>query len=415
MNRKASITPLPKRADAPERASSERAARSETQRLRAEVERQSQLARILEDSLEAVADGIVTMDHRGEVVHVSGQLDRDPLVEDDAPILPSSVVNRLRQERPTGTEARVFALEWEGSAAPARYEVRALPISGTNDAVTDGHTGNITLFVFRNRTRERSLEEQLDRSHDLASLGRLAATVAHEIRNPLAAIRGFATLLGEDLTAESPHHLQVERILRGVDRADRIVAELLEYARPVKLRVEPISLESLLAEAVTTLRGSTRWNPKLELDFSIDLGLSPCRGDRRLLLQVLDNLFNNAIDAMQGEGMLTLRVREAEDKRGASGPADSAGAMGSSGRIRIVVRDTGCGMSSDEVARIFEPFYTSKAGGTGLGLALVRRIVEAHEGSVHVVSAPGRGTSFVLDLPTAVVAMGAEEARKETA
>jgi signal transduction histidine kinase len=214
----------------------------------------------------------------------------------------------------------------------------------------------------------------------------MAATVAHEVRNPLAGIQGFATLLRRDLHDRPELQTQVDRILLGVEGANRIVADLLEYSRPLLLHKEGISLEALLAESLAAAQISKRWTPQLQIDVDVDPVLPVCQGDRRLLLQVLNNLYDNAIDAMGGSGCLSVRAR-------------SAGGAGGE-RIRIVVRDNGCGLTAEEVARVFEPFYTSKPGGTGLGLAIVRRVVEAHRGHVHVVSAPGKGTSVVLELPT---------------
>src|SRR5690606_24905059 len=121
------------------------------------------------------------------------------------------------------------------------------------------------------------------------------------------------------------------------------------------------------------------------VDFEFEQVLHVCVGARRVLLQVLNKRYGDAIYAMAGSGFLSVRAR-------------SAGGVGGE-RIRIVVRDSGCGLTAEEVARVFEPFYTSKPGGTGLGLAIVRRVVEAHRGHVHVVSAPGKGTSVVLELP----------------
>jgi len=181
---------------------------------------------------------------------------------------------------------------------------------------------------------------------------------------------------------------QIDRILRGVEAADHIVSDLLEFCRPVQPRKETISPESLLAESLGSVRArASASTGALEIDLHVEPDAPACCGDRRLLVQALQNLYTNAVGAMNGTGTLSIRAR-------AAGPATRPD------RVRIIVRDTGCGLGADEVARIFQPFYTTRPGGTGLGLPLVRKIVEAHGGRVHVVSAPGRGTSVVLDLPT---------------
>ncbi|MCA9729810.1 MAG: hypothetical protein KC729_19155, partial [Candidatus Eisenbacteria bacterium] len=317
------------------------------------------------------------------LVHVSDALIDAP--GDGLPGLPTLVLDRLREESASALDGRPrsFELVWDREELGRRvYEV----VVATGRATDQNDRPFLTLFAFHDRTRLAELESELDRSRDLAALGRMAATVAHEVRNPLAAIQGFSTLLRRDLNDRPELQGQVDRILRGVDGANRIVGDLLEYARPLSMQSEPVSIESLLAESLAAAQVSRRWTPRLHVDVSVDSVLPACWGDRRLLLQVLGNLYDNAIDAMQGEGCLAVRARVA------------GGAGGE--RIRIVVRDSGCGLTAEEVARVFEPFYTSKPGGTGLGLAIVRRVVEAHRGHIHVVSAPGKGTSVVLELPT---------------
>ena len=354
----------------------------EVGRLRAEVQQRERLGMVLEGLLESLCDGTVALDFRGVLVHVS-----DSLVEssvDGLPGLPPFVLDRLREEGGAvlGGRPRIFELIWDREDLGRRvYEV----VVATGRAIDQGDRPFLTLFAFHDRTRIVELEAELDRARDLAALGRMAATVAHEVRNPLAGIQGFATLLRRDLSDRPDLQGQVDQILLGVDGANRIVADLLEYSRPLTLHRESMSLEALLAESLAAAQMSRRWTAQLQVDVSVDAALPSCPGDRRLLLQLLGNLYDNAIDAMQGAGCLSVRAR-------------TAGGAGGE-RVRIVVRDSGCGLTAEEVARVFEPFYTSKPGGTGLGLAIVRRIAEAHRGHVHVVSAPGKGTSVVLELP----------------
>jgi len=274
----------------------------------------------------------------------------------------------------------------------------------------------VTLFVFRDRTRERELERLAERSRELVSVGQMAATIAHEVRNPLGAIHGFASLLQQDLEGQERPLRLVGKILGGVARADGVITDVLEFSRPLEIRAVPLDAASLLEESLLGLRLSPKWRDEIELDTHLDPDLPMCLGDRRLLLQVLANLYRNAIESMDGNGTLSIRVRPAEGTCGES-PVGSMGGdrrgSGEAGRIRVVVRDTGCGMTAGQVARVFEPFYSTKPAGTGLGLALVQKIVEAHGGRIHLVSAPDRGTSVVLDLPaceSAVTAPSCEEA-----
>jgi signal transduction histidine kinase len=373
----------------------------ELESLRRLVDGREQLCLVLEEVLEASTDGIVALDFRGRTVHVSeslresvpagdGALDRSGSAR-TAPVspgesLPRSVERRLRREAAAlrAGETRRFDLRWlRPDRGTERYRVTA---TAGSDPAGEGRL--LTLFTFFDRTRDAALERELAEARNLAALGQMAATVAHELRNPLGAIQGFAGLLSRDLAGQPALLRQAERILRGVERANQIVSDLLEYTRPVAPRREPVSLESLLAESVAALRASTLSLDSVEVDLRVDPELPAALCDSRLVQQALHNLYANAIQAMGGEGTLSVRAR-------------AAGPTARPDRLRVVVRDTGCGLEADEVARIFQPFYTTCPGGTGLGLPLVRRIVEAHGGHVHVVSAPGRGTSVVIDLPAA--------------
>jgi signal transduction histidine kinase len=221
-----------------------------------------------------------------------------------------------------------------------------------------------------------------------AALGPAVVLVAHELRDQLGAVQGLAALLIRDLVGQPAYLRQAARILRGVEGADRIVSDLLAYTRADAPRREPVPLSSLLAASIAAWRASAPPLNRAEVDLCVDPDLPDCVCDARIVQQALQILYANAVQAMDEGGTLFVRAR-------AAGPA------GRPDRLRIVVRDTGCGLGADEVAQIFQPFQITGPGRAGLGLPLVRRVVEAHGGRVHVVSAPGRGTSVVIDLPAA--------------
>lgn len=383
----------------------------ELNRLRARLEQREQLGVVLEGLLESLADGIVALDFRGDVTHVSDALLEPSLAVGAETTLPREILARLRAEAVSvGTQPRRFELRWNREETGTRiYEVVAAAAQlGPGTAADEGaatpatHTGGsglapgddrpggplLTLFAFHDRTQLHELRRELERTRDLAALGRMAATVAHELRNPLGVIQGFANLHERDLRAAGADTRAVERILQGVEGANRIVGDLLEYARPASPQEQVIAVEALLAESVAMLEISPRYRREVSVDIQVDGHLPVVRGDRRLLLQALANLYHNALDAIDGVGAISIRAR-------------TTGGVVGKDRLRIVVRDSGCGLAAEEVQKIFEPFYTTKPGGTGLGMAIVRRTVESHGGEVHVVSAQGRGTSVVLDLPAA--------------
>lgn len=234
--------------------------------------------------------------------------------------------------------------------------------------------------VFQDLSELNALRSQLQQRERLALLGEMSATVAHEIRNPLGGIEGFAGLLALDL-AEDPERLNlVERILEGTRRLDRVINGLLDYARPISLQLRPVDCGTLIETAVE----QTGTPPD-----GIQVIRRAAPGLRALLdpdhfVQVLINLLSNAYQSF-APGTGTVEVE--------------ASARGES--VVFAVRDTGCGMDEETRQRMFSPFYTTKAQGTGLGLAFSAKIVEAHGGHFEVDSSPGGGTEVRVFLPRA--------------
>ncbi|MBI2528376.1 MAG: hypothetical protein HYV93_20640 [Candidatus Rokubacteria bacterium] len=248
-----------------------------------------------------------------------------------------------------------------------------------------GTVGLALIFYTQHRhLREVSeLEEAMARTERLARLGDLAAAVAHEVRNPLNAISmGLQRLGAEFQPAEVQEYGRLVGLMRGeVARLDGIVEEFLSLARPLSLALAPTDFHELLRSVAALIEGeAARSGVKTVL--SIQGGLPPARADGGRLTQVLLNVALNALQAMPGGGTLTL------------------GATSAAGAVTLTVSDTGAGIPADLLPRIFEPYVTSKARGLGLGLAIARRIVEAHGGRIEAASEPGSGSRFTITLPT---------------
>jgi PAS domain S-box-containing protein len=225
----------------------------------------------------------------------------------------------------------------------------------------------------------RELEQQLSHSEQLATVGEMAAGLAHEIKNPLAGIAGAIQILGETLPTEDDRREVVEKVLEQVQRIDGTVRDLLAYARPKAARLAPTDLHEVINAAlrVVVLFPQTRINVVRHYQN----GLPKPMIDGQQFGQVLSNLFINAIQAMQDGGTLTITTTS--DPKG----------------IHVSVRDTGKGVPKSKLSRIFDPFYTTKTRGTGLGLPICRRVVEAHHGTILVNSRSGQGAEFVIELP----------------
>ena len=223
----------------------------------------------------------------------------------------------------------------------------------------------------------------------LASLGTMAAGIAHEIRNPLANIRIAIQALDKQLPAQHPHRESPQKIIREIDRLNQILRDFLAFARPPKPNRQPTTLTIIIEEVVLLLREQIA-KEKIRVKREFFPHLPDIRVDRALMKQVFLNLFLNAIQAMPGGGEIVISVQEVSDpEKGETG-----------GRfLQVRLKDSGPGIPPQDLERIFDPFYTTKPHGTGLGLSVVHQILREHEGRIRVVSEPGRGANFIMDLP----------------
>jgi two-component system sensor histidine kinase PilS (NtrC family) len=244
------------------------------------------------------------------------------------------------------------------------------------------------ILIFQDLTRVRQMEEQLRRSERMSIVGQLATGLAHEIRNPLASLSGAIELLGSDLPGEDASSRRLLRIVeRETARLDRLVSDFLSYAAGREPQREAVPLLELLQEIGQLLASGGHASAALELDVPAELFVV---ADPDQLRQVFWNLILNAIQA-SGEGQ---RVRVCAAQLPAM---EEAGER----RVRVQVEDRGVGIPADQLERAFEPFFTTRAKGTGLGLATVHRIIEAHGGELSISSEPGRGTTVSVVLEQA--------------
>lgn len=339
--------------------------------------------------IESMASGLVSTDAEGRVVTVNSRARRLLGLGDDdvsgrdiadvltlEPDLERAGVGPVVRGAKDMTETETAILV-SGGAMPV-----ALSASSLRDE-SGGRAGTVVLF--QDLTEVEALKEEVERARHLASLGRLAAGVAHEVRNPLSSLKGFAQLLRSKSRPGSDEERYADIMIEEVERLDRVVQELLDFARPVTPDRKPSALNAIVEEALGLVSEDAAFR-KIDVEKGLAEGLPDALVDPFQIRQALLNVFLNAIEAMADGGVLTIETSVVAD----AGPTPS---------LAVAIADTGEGMSPEEVDRLFEPFYTTKPRGTGLGLTIVARLIEQNGGQVAVSSEKGRGSTFTIRLP----------------
>ncbi|HBB96489.1 MAG TPA: hypothetical protein DC054_13965 [Blastocatellia bacterium] len=249
------------------------------------------------------------------------------------------------------------------------------PLSGES-----GETSGMVIS-FQDLTDVRALEETSRRQDRMAAVGRMAASIAHEIRNPLAAMRGSIQMLRAEMDGDTEQAQLMEIILRESDRLNKIVADYLNYARPRPAELKNVDIRAAISDTLKLLRNSDELTDGHSLEEDLPDRPAIVSGDPEQLKQVCWNIARNALKAMPGGGRFRVSLHEADDNR-----------------LRLTFADDGCGMTPEQVEHLFEPF-TSTTGGTGLGLSIVYQIIRDHNGTINVRSRQGQGTTITVEFP----------------
>jgi PAS domain S-box-containing protein len=253
-----------------------------------------------------------------------------------------------------------------------------------------------SVAVIRDITRLRQLEAEVRRGETLAAVGRMAVGLAHEIRNPLGAIRGAVQLMQRELGDEARWGEYTDVLLKEVARVNRIIEMLLDLGRPVTLRPVPLNVHQLL-EHVALLSQEMATERHVQILRRYDPSLPPILADEDRMLQVFHNLVRNAVEAMPDGGRLTLVTRLSMNPLFAK--VDLGHGQRTMAEIQVV--DEGHGIEPATHEKLFTPFFTTKNSGLGLGLALCHRILEEHRGTIQIAGAPGQGATVTCFVPIA--------------
>lgn len=343
----------------------------------------SRIKAFSDNLVENMPIGLVAIDDNQKITslnHVAGSvlsLSADEVIGKDAmQIIPTDLWELLES-----LDLEKDVVEKEIDCAVFEGKVIPLEVSATLLNDEDGTFLGYVL-LFKDLSEVRSLRKEIARSQRLASVGRLAAGVSHEIRNPLSSIKGFATYFKERYH-DVPENQQISNLMiQEVDRLNRVVGQLHEFARPIKISKKSVQIKSFIENSLKLIeRQAKEANIKIQTSLLTEIDKVFVDPDR--INQVLLNLYLNAIESMENEGNLSVTLIDTVEKDG----------------IEILISDTGKGISKDDLTHIFDPYFTTKASGTGLGLAIVHNIIEAHNGKIKVESLLGHGTTVTVLLP----------------
>ncbi len=340
----------------------------ELQELRAQAEQRAGIAEDYnENILQSVPSGVISLDDEGRVVKVNSSAERilQVLAEE---LHESKEPEVLREFLKSGRERGLLQYRTR-AGRPLWLDYSLTPLSDSGGR----HIGR--LLVFTDLTELKALEAQSELRERLSSLGEMAAGIAHELRNPMGVISGYMRLLSKKV--DSTLQPTVDSVSREVSGMERIISDFLSFARPGEPSYSDVPLRPFLEECLRSSL-SSREGIRSHLDVGEDIIL---HADETQIRQVFTNLFINAAEAQEGKGIVSVSARRNEDS------------------VLVRVTDSGPGIDEAVRERIFQPFFTTKDKGTGLGLALVHRIITVHGGSIVVQSPPEGGTRFVMRFP----------------
>ncbi len=392
------------------------------------------------DTLEALNDnivrslssGLITIGLDGRITSfnmgaesITGMEARSAISENCHAIFPELAAFVPPDPAPSAARTSRQEITWTSPRGKAHnLEFRISPLRAAGEELVG------TLVILNDITEIRQMEQRLRKADRLAAVGQLAAGIAHEIRNPLASISGSIQILDKDLDLDLVSRRLMRIVMRETDRLNSLITHFLLYARPEPRTIEEVKLDHLIPEMLEVYKNRLDMPAQIKWKLAVENDLIVV-SDPRLIEQVLWNLVHNAIQSMPQGGELVVRAfrdgrgdeagrarpagegEAGEDDRAGldAGPADAGAPSAEEGpagghppMVVIEVEDTGCGIPAEFKDKVFDPFFTTRDGGTGLGLSTVYRIIEAMEGTISVEDGEAGGTRFVIKIPVRFVA-----------
>jgi PAS domain S-box-containing protein len=326
-----------------------------------------------ENILQSVPSGVISIDNSGQIKSINQAAERilgisahEAIERRFSDVCREPLISLVKAEKTVSRDEYAYVTNDKRNIWLGITSSRLMNSSGEKIGM---------IFVFTDLTDIKQLQAQVDLKQRLSQLGEMSAGIAHELRNSMSVISGYAKLLGkkvDDAGKTTAASIQAE-----IGTMDNIISELLAFAKPTDLNVGPVHVNELIRQAVSSVTGSrAEVNVLIHDDSPISI-----KADELLLKQAVSNLLTNAVEAMPQGGTIDILLRQITD------------------RVEIRVRDTGQGIPRNVLQKIFLPFYTTKEEGIGFGLALVQKIIISHGGSIEVESEEGKGATFLITLP----------------
>jgi two-component system sensor histidine kinase HydH len=342
----------------------------------------SNINAIATEMIENLPEGIILTDNRLKIRYINDiaskmfDVDTQSAVgQDSVEVLPENIYSIKTSKAKNGkiTESETTIKQTKEQEIPASIFV--------TEVITEDGTFVGLMYIIKDLTQLKKLQDEVLRKDKLSIIGNLAAGVAHEVRNPLSSIKGYALHFRDMFPEHSENREAAQILINETERMNRTVTELLEISRPSDIKPQITDIRIILQNTLKLVRADSEAGPKIDITLDVSENISTVFIDPDRFQQVLMNVFLNSIQAMPEGGQLLISVY----------PQNSD--------IVLVISDTGIGLSKETRKRIFDPYFSTKTTGTGLGLAIVQKIVEAHRGRIVVESEEGTGTSIIITIP----------------
>ncbi len=324
--------------------------------------------------------GLIALDHQGKIVTCNEKAQAvlevacsDALSREALTVLPEPLKKILAELPASGgfLERDIQLISAEGQ----EHIWETVAAGLMDEGIPAGR-----ILLIRDVTAIRQMENEVTRTRHLNSIGSLAAGVAHEIRNPLSSIKGFAVYFKERLSGNKEDEQTADVMIAETERLNRVISQLIEFARPLKLKKEKVQFVELVQHTIKLIAADAQKNKiSVEIDAAVDLPALEVDPDK--IKQVLLNIFLNCLAALKEGGKLTIELLPSADN------------------LTVIISDNGAGIEKMDLPKIYDPYFTSKPAGTGLGLAVVQKIMEAHSGKIDVESTAAQGTKVYLHFP----------------